>query len=123
MRCLFFAFSVRCWRLSRRCAGDTVLFFSRYFITHVQISSSFDSGITPFSSTITALFFFSDVMIFCCPSVSDASLSFSSSFALSLSFFFSFALLLSFSLFSIPLSLSFFSLFSIPLSLSFRSHG
>ena len=63
MRCLFCAFSVRWCRLSRRCAGDTVVLRSRYLVTQAHTSSSGDSGITPFSSTISALFFFSEAMI------------------------------------------------------------
>ena len=73
MRCLFRAFSVRWCRLSRRCAGDTVVLRSRYLVTQAHTSSSGDSGITPFSSTISALFFFSEAMIRFLPISSAAS--------------------------------------------------
>ena len=81
MRCLFCAFSVRWCRLSRRCAGDTVVLRSRYLVTQAHTSSSGDSGITPFSSTISALFFFSDAMILFLPVSSAASNSSISAFS------------------------------------------
>ena len=101
MRCLFRAFSVRWCRLSRRCAGDTVVLRSRYLVTQAHTSSSGDSGITPFSSTISALFFFSEAMIRFLPTSSAASNS------------------------SVIFSVSAFSstLFSASISTAFRSQG